>query len=153
MKLLRWLGWAVAWLIALGCGAWAFGALHYDFPVGKSAVPWAFAIAVIAAVVFLHGAWRKLAAVFAAFALVLAWWLTLRPSNDGDWQPAVQLKTDADAAFQTIRYGWSAGTPLAVLTDFEQLHILDCRARPDIATALARSHRFFHWKRSARAES
>lgn len=36
-------------------------------------------------------------------------------------KPTVQLRTDADAAFQTIRYGWSAGTPLAVLTDFEQL--------------------------------
>ena len=61
-------------------------------------------------------------------------------------KPHIQLKTDADAAFQTIRYGWSAGTPLAVLTDFEQLHILDCRAKPDIDTALARSHRYFHYK-------
>ncbi len=61
-------------------------------------------------------------------------------------KPHVQLQTDKDAAFQTIRYGWSAGTPLAVLTDFEQLHVLDCRAKPDIDTALARSHRFFHYK-------
>ena len=29
--------------------------------------------------------------------------------------------------FQLIRYGWNSDTPLAVLTDFEQLHILDCR--------------------------
>jgi len=61
-------------------------------------------------------------------------------------KPSVQLRTDKDAAFQTIRYGWSAGTPLAVLTDFEQLHILDCRAKPDIDTALARSHLYFHYK-------
>ncbi|MEK0449504.1 MAG: hypothetical protein RL088_1772 [Verrucomicrobiota bacterium] len=61
-------------------------------------------------------------------------------------KPAVQLKVDKDAAFQTIRYGWSAGTPLAVLTDFEQFHILDCRAKPDIDTALARSIRYFHYK-------
>ena len=61
-------------------------------------------------------------------------------------KPSAQLQTDSDAAFQTIRYGWSAGTPLAVLTDFEQLHILDCRAKPDIETALARSHRYFHYK-------
>jgi len=38
--------------------------------------------------------------------------------------------------FQTIRYGWNGGTPLAVLTDFEQFHVLDCRTRPDIDTAL-----------------
>ncbi len=61
-------------------------------------------------------------------------------------KPHVQLKTDADSAFQTIRYGWSAGTPLAVLTDFEQLHVLDCRAKPNIDTALARSHLYFHYK-------
>ena len=61
-------------------------------------------------------------------------------------KPAVQLKVDRDAAFQTIRYGWSAGTPLAVLTDFEQLHVLDCRAKPDVETALARSHLYFHYK-------
>jgi hypothetical protein len=61
-------------------------------------------------------------------------------------KPAVQLLTDKDAAFQTLRYGWSAGTPLAVLTDFEQFVILDCRAKPDIDTALARSHRYFHYK-------
>ena len=96
MKLLRLPGWALAWLTALGCGAWAFGALHYDFPVGKIAVAWAFAIAVIAAVVFLRGAWRKLAAVFAAFALVLAWWLTLRPSNAADWQPDVAQLASAE---------------------------------------------------------
>src|SRR6266516_2430228 len=81
--------WTLAWVIALGCAAWAFGALHYDFPVGKPIVAWAFAAAIIAAIVFLHGALRKLGAVFLAFALVLTWWLTLKPSNDGNWQPDV----------------------------------------------------------------
>jgi len=32
------------------------------------------------------------------------------------------LQTDKDAPFQTVRYGWSADTPLAVRTDFEQFH-------------------------------
>ncbi len=42
----------------------------------------------------------------------------------------------ADNYFQTIRYGWNSDTPLAVLTDFEQFHVLDCRYKPDIDTAL-----------------
>ena len=42
----------------------------------------------------------------------------------------------ADNYFQTIRYGWNTQTPLAALTDFKQFHVLDCRYRPDIATAL-----------------
>ncbi len=41
--------------------------------------------------------------------------------------------------FQTIRYGWNAQTPVAVLTDFEQFQILDCRYKPDIDAALSHS--------------
>lgn len=37
--------------------------------------------------------------------------------------------------FQTIRYGWNSRTPLAVLTDFEQFRVLDCRHKPDVETA------------------
>jgi len=35
---LRLLALALAWLVALGCAAWAFGALHYDFLRAESAV-------------------------------------------------------------------------------------------------------------------
>jgi len=52
-------------------------------------------------------------------------------------KPYADIAT-ADNYFQTIRYAWSSGTPLAVLTDFEQFHVLDCRGKPDIDTALQR---------------
>jgi Domain of unknown function (DUF4105) len=84
------------WLIALGCAVWAFGALHYDFPIAKPMIPWVFAAAIIAAVIFLRCPVRKLAAVFLAFVLVLTWWLTLKPSNDGNWQPDVAQLAWAD---------------------------------------------------------
>ena len=42
----------------------------------------------------------------------------------------------ADNCFQTIRYGWNKQIPIAVLTDFSELHILDCRYKPDINTAI-----------------
>lgn len=89
LRALRTIAWAFAWLVAAGCAVWAFGALHYDFPLWKSIASWAFALVVLAAVIFLRGAWQKLGAVFAAFALVLAWWLTLEPSNEADWLPDV----------------------------------------------------------------
>jgi predicted type IV restriction endonuclease len=44
-----------------------------------------------------------------------------------------------DNYFQTIRYGWDAQTPVAVLTDFEQFQILDCRYKPDVDAALSHS--------------
>lgn len=42
---------------------------------------------------------------------------------------------NADDYFQTIRYGWSSKTPIAVLTDFEQFRVVDCRYKPNIQTA------------------
>jgi hypothetical protein len=88
-RALRRLAWLLAWLLALGCAAWAFGALWYDFPVLKGGVAWAFALAGLAAIIFVRGPWRKLGALSAGFALVLIWWLTLKPSNDRMWQPDV----------------------------------------------------------------
>ena len=46
--------------------------------------------------------------------------------------------TNPDYYFQSIRYGWSSNTPLVVLTDFEEFHILDSRYKPNIKTALER---------------
>lgn len=51
----------------------------------------------------------------------------------------------ADNYFQTIRYAWNSETPLAVLTDFKQFHVLDCRYKPDIATALNRHIAKYHY--------
>lgn len=52
-------------------------------------------------------------------------------------KPSVELE-NRDYYFQTIRYGWNTHTPLAVLTDFEQFHILDSRYKPDIDSILQR---------------
>ncbi|MGH9802883.1 MAG: Eco57I restriction-modification methylase domain-containing protein [Blastocatellia bacterium] len=52
-------------------------------------------------------------------------------------KPSVEID-EAGAYFQTIRYGWNGQTPLAVLTDFQQFRVLDCRYKPDIDSALHR---------------
>jgi hypothetical protein len=95
-RTLRAVLWTGGWIIALGCAAWAFGALYYDFPVWKAIVAWVFVAVVIVAVVFLRRPGKKLAVVFFAFAMVLAWWLTLKPSNEGNWQPDVARLAWAD---------------------------------------------------------
>jgi adenine-specific DNA-methyltransferase len=51
----------------------------------------------------------------------------------------------ADNYFQTVRYAWNSETPLAVLTDFNQFHVLDCRYKPDIATTLNRHVAKYHY--------
>jgi adenine-specific DNA-methyltransferase len=66
-------------------------------------------------------------------------------------KPAKNLK---DAAFyhQTIRYGWNSGTSIAILTDFEEFHILDCRYKPDVDDALNRKLEYFHYSEYADEE-
>lgn len=59
-------------------------------------------------------------------------------------KPAVELK-HPDNYFQTIRYGWNANTPVAVLTDFEQFHIIDCRYKPDIRYVFNGQHKEYRF--------
>lgn len=40
-----------------------------------------------------------------------------------------------DNCFQALLYGWTGNTPIAVLTSFEEICLLDARFKPDIATA------------------
>src|SRR5215469_5914836 len=89
MKLLRFILYAFAWIAAVLCATWSFGALHFDFPKAGALSAIAFVIAVLATILFVRGKLLKLAIVFGACALVAAWWLTLKPSNDRAWQPDV----------------------------------------------------------------
>lgn len=50
-----------------------------------------------------------------------------------------------DNYFQTLRYGWGGRTPLVVLTNFEELHILDSRFKPHIGDTLSRVVKRFHY--------
>jgi hypothetical protein len=58
-------------------------------------------------------------------------------------KPSIDLDHSSDSHFQVWRYGYSAGTPLAVLTDFEQIRVVDCRGRPEPDGALDRTWK--HW--------
>jgi hypothetical protein len=88
---LRWIGLALAWPVVLGLVAWAAAALAIDLPVVSLRLPVAiaFGVAVVAAVIFARGVGRKLVACVVGFAAVLAWWLTIAPSNDRAWQADV----------------------------------------------------------------
>jgi hypothetical protein len=75
--------------VALLSAVWAFGALYYDFPVWRREVAWIFLLAVVAARIFLRSPAKRTGVIFAAFVVVLAWWLMLTPRNDRHWQPDV----------------------------------------------------------------
>lgn len=48
-------------------------------------------------------------------------------------KPSIHIDRNRDAAFQTRRYGYSASLPIAVLTNFHQLAVYDCKPKPDLA--------------------
>ncbi len=57
-----------------------------------------------------------------------------------------------DDYYQTIRYGWNANTPIAILTDFEEFHILDCRFKPNIKNVMIHKIEYFHYSDYANEE-
>ena len=89
MRIIKFTTWTLAWLTAFICATWAAGALYFDFPKASALTAFLFAVVLLAAIVLIRGKLRKIAIVFAAFALVVSWWLTLKPSNDRPWQPDV----------------------------------------------------------------
>jgi hypothetical protein len=94
MKLLLWFGRFLVVLAILPVFAWAFGALYYDGPAKWFAA--LMAAAVLLAFFLVKPFTRKLLVFAVWFALVLGWWLTLKPSNNGNWQPNVTEHAWAD---------------------------------------------------------
>jgi uncharacterized membrane protein YphA (DoxX/SURF4 family) len=87
VRCLRWVTFAVAGLVSGLAALWALGAAYFDFPLTQFRVlaTLVFALCLVSAVVFVRGYWRKLTSVCLLCAMVLAGWLTLRPSNDRPW--------------------------------------------------------------------
>lgn len=58
-------------------------------------------------------------------------------------QPSKNLKNDSSYSFQLRRYGFSAGLPLNILTDFEELSIYDCRIKPNLKDSTKIGQKFY----------
>ena len=89
MKVLRLFFCFIAWIVAVLCSLWAFGAIYFDFPAAGPISAILFVIVLLGTILFVRGQLLKLAIVFAAPAAIASWWLTLRPSDDRAWQPDV----------------------------------------------------------------
>lgn len=98
IRCLRWTILAPAWLVILALAAWAGAALYVDLPVPALRLPVAiaFGIAIFAALILVRGHGRKALACLIGFGAVLAWWLTISPSNDRTWQGDVARTPWAD---------------------------------------------------------
>lgn len=79
------------YLVLLIATLWAVAALGFDVRIAWLRIPCIalYLVAVGAALFYGKHFWRRVGAAFFCFAVVLAWWLTLRPPQDADWHPDV----------------------------------------------------------------
>ena len=92
MRALRLLGSVVLFLVVLGAMAWACAALWIDAPASRlvaGGLVGGFVVATFAALEWLRPFSRALLGLAVLFGAVLAWWLSLEPSNAREWLPDV----------------------------------------------------------------
>jgi len=86
-------------LVTVLSGAWGALALWYQLPVGTTmraviSVLWVLAILALLLLAAIQRSWWPLLGYVAAYALLLGWWATIKPSNDRIWSDDVaQLLT------------------------------------------------------------
>jgi len=91
LRVLRAIGITIVWFILALLTLWAVAALYVDFRIAALRIPVTliYILGIIAALFkFKRSRWAAVLC-FAGFCWVLAWWLTLKPSNEGNWQPDV----------------------------------------------------------------
>jgi len=79
------------WFVVLLMTIWAIAALCFDVRIAWLRIPCviAYVLAVAAVLLFAKRFWFRVLGCIGCFLVVLAWWLSLQPSNYGDWQTDV----------------------------------------------------------------
>jgi hypothetical protein len=90
-RILRAVGLAFLWFILVLLTLWAIAALYVDFRIAALRIPVTLAYLVTVVVILLKDKPRlwEASLFLAGFGIVLVWWLSLKPSNDRDWQADV----------------------------------------------------------------
>jgi hypothetical protein len=70
---------------------WATAALYFDLPFTalRTTAAFIYLVFVLGLLIFFKARWRGIVLSIAAFAVVLVGWLSLKPSNNRNWQPDV----------------------------------------------------------------
>lgn len=89
LRVVRAIGVTILWFILALLTLWAVAALYVDFRIAALRIPLAliYVLGILTILLkFKRSPWAVVLCL-TGFCCVLAWWLTLKPSNDGDWQP------------------------------------------------------------------
>ncbi len=127
MRALRHIIVALAGVVGALLVVWASGALYFDLPAPTLVRTVAAIIWVIAAVILgLFLGLKGKVLLMAAFALILGWWLSLRPSQNAEWEPQVA----------TLAYVTREGDTMTLhdIRDFDYRSATDFTPRYDTRT-------------------
>ncbi|MGA2335561.1 MAG: DUF4105 domain-containing protein [Terriglobales bacterium] len=88
---LHWLGVGFVWLLLAGMTFWAAAALYFDLSFAHLPLltPILYLVVIAAAVYAARTRPRRMVISLAGFLIVLTFWLSLKPSNNHQWQPNV----------------------------------------------------------------
>ena len=89
LRALRVFGTAILWAVLGMFILWATAAIYFDFRIDWLRIPLTliYISGIIAILIRFWGSrWAAILCLVSGFC-VLQWWLTLKPSNDGEWQP------------------------------------------------------------------
>jgi hypothetical protein len=100
LRVLRAIGITIMWVVIALLTLWAVAALFVDcrIPTLRIPVTLIYVLGVITIFVKLRRSRWAAVAYILGFLIVLAWWLTLKPSNDANWQPNVERTAWAEIA-------------------------------------------------------
>jgi hypothetical protein len=121
---LRLLGILALSFVLLCLTLWAAAALYFDLRVPWLRVPLAavYGLVVLAAWIFAKPRWLARGLTAGGFVLVLAWWFTLQPSNDRDWQPDLAVLAYADIEGNMVTLHNIRNCDYRTETDFDVRH-------------------------------
>jgi len=98
-RVIRRMAAALQWVLLAVLTLWTVAALGIDVRISWLRAPLAmiYGLGMLAVWIWVRRPWKALITA-AGFAIVLAWWFSLKPSNDRDWQPDVAVLPYADIA-------------------------------------------------------
>jgi len=121
---LRVLAFTALGFVLLLLSVWAVAALYFDVRISWLQMPLAviYAVTLLAVWIVVKRRWLAVVATLAGFTLVLGWWLTLQPSNEGDWQPDVAVLPYADINGNEVVFHNIRNCDYRTETDFDVHH-------------------------------
>ncbi len=120
-RVLRWVALTLLWALFGLLTFWAVAALYFDTRIAWLRLPLAaiYGLGMVAVLTWVRP--RRLAVGICAggFVLVLGWWLSLKPSNERDWQPDVAVLPYADFAGNSVTIHNIRNCDYRTETDFD----------------------------------